>query len=49
MQFNFVLASNTRAVALWRRHGFNQIGRQPRAFRMPDGTYTDALIMHKFL
>ncbi len=49
MQFNFVLESNARAVALWKRYGFNQIGRQPRAFQMPDGSYTDALIMHKFL
>ena len=49
MQFNFVLESNARAVALWRRHGFNQIGRQPRAFQLPDGSYDDALILHKFL
>ena len=49
MQFNFVLESNTRAVALWKRHGFNQIGRQPRAFKMPDGSYSDALVMHKFI
>ncbi|MGI9393131.1 MAG: GNAT family N-acetyltransferase [Boseongicola sp.] len=49
MQFNFVLESNTRAIALWKRHGFNQIGRLPRAFRMPDGIFVDALIFHKFL
>ncbi len=49
MQFNFVLESNPRAVALWKRHGFNQIGRQPRAFKMPDGSYSDALVMHKFI
>jgi len=49
MQFNFVLESNTRAVAIWRRKGFAQIGRQPRAFQMPDNSYVDALIFHKFL
>jgi ribosomal protein S18 acetylase RimI-like enzyme len=49
MQFNFVLDSNTRALGLWRKAGFAQIGRQPRAFRLPDGTLVDALILHKFL
>lgn len=49
MQYNFVLASNTRAIATWERAGFETIGRQPRAFRAPDGTYTDALVMHRFL
>ena len=49
MQFNFVLANNTRAVATWERAGFAVIGRQPRAFRMPDGTYIDALMMHRSL
>ncbi|MEO9824353.1 MAG: GNAT family N-acetyltransferase [Paracoccaceae bacterium] len=49
MQYNFVLASNTRAVATWERAGFDQIGRQPRAFKSPDGTYCDALIFHRFL
>ena len=49
MQFNFVLANNTRAIATWERAGFDVIGRQPRAFRMPAGDYTDALIMHRFL
>ncbi|MGI9391189.1 MAG: GNAT family N-acetyltransferase [Boseongicola sp.] len=49
MQFNFVLDSNIRAVELWKRYGFNQIGRLPRAFQMPDGDQVDALILHKFL
>ncbi len=49
MQYNFVLASNTRAIDTWRRAGFAEIGRIPRAFRLPDGTYTDALILHRFL
>ena len=49
MQYNFVLASNVRAVATWERAGFEVIGRIPRAFRFQDGTYTDALVMHRFL
>lgn len=49
MQYNFVLANNARAVATWERAGFAEIGRQPRAFVMPDGSYVDALILHKFL
>lgn len=49
MQFNFVLTSNTRAVALWERAGFATVGRQPKVFRLPDGSYTDALTMHRFL
>ena len=49
MQYNFVLATNTRAIDTWARAGFNEIGCIPRAFRLPDGTYTDALILHRFL
>lgn len=49
MQFNFVLASNTRAVETWRKAGFDTIGRIPRAFRTPGGGETDALVMHRFL
>jgi len=49
MQFNFVLENNTRALAIWRRAGFTQIGRQPRAFQTGPNTFVDALILHKFL
>lgn len=49
MQFNFVLASNTRAIDIWKRAGFDEIGRQPRAFLHPTLGYVDALILHKFL
>jgi len=49
MQFNFVLANNGRAVDIWLRAGFAQIGRIPRAFRHPSDGYIDALILHKFL
>ena len=49
MQFNFVLQRNARAVALWQSAGFEIIGRIPRAFRLPDGRFSDAFIMHRFL
>ena len=49
MQYNFVLATNQRAIDTWTRAGFDTIGRIPRAFRLPDGEETDALIMHRFL
>lgn len=49
MQFNLVLTSNPRAVRTWDKAGFATIGRLPRVFKLPDGQYTDALIMHKFL
>ena len=49
MQFNFVLANNKRAVDIWLRAGFVEIGRIPHAFRHPRDSYVDALILHKFL
>lgn len=49
MQFNFVLASNTRAVALWRRFEFEIVGRLPEAFRHPSLGYVDALVMFRRL
>ena len=49
MQYNFVLANNIRAIDTWRRAGFKEIGRIPQAFKLPDQTYTDALILHRFL
>lgn len=45
MQFNFVVESNERAVRLWRSLGFAVVGRLPDAFRRPDGTLSDALVM----
>lgn len=49
MQFNFVAASNTVAVALWQKLGFSIVGRLPRAFRHPQSGYVDALVMYKWL
>lgn len=49
MQFNFVVASNTRAVALWQSLGFEIVGRLPQAFNHPTLGYTDALVMFRVL
>jgi ribosomal protein S18 acetylase RimI-like enzyme len=49
MQFNFVVASNGRAVQLWRRMGFAEIGRAPGAFQHPSLGLVDALVMHRKL
>lgn len=49
MQFNLVVASNTKAVRLWRHLGYEVIGEVPAAFSAPDGGYHDALIMYKSL
>jgi len=49
MQFNFVVATNTRAVALWQRFGFEIVGRLPGAFRHPSRGFVDALVMFRGL
>jgi ribosomal protein S18 acetylase RimI-like enzyme len=49
MQFNSVVATNEVAVRLWRRHGFEVVGRVPAAFRHRRLGLTDVLVMHRFL
>lgn len=49
MQFNFVLASNTGAVRLWRRLGFDTIGTIPDAFNHPQQGLVNAFVMYKKL
>lgn len=49
MQFNAVVESNTRAVALWRSLGFEVIGTVPKAFAHPTNGYVGLHIMHRFL
>ncbi|MBT2382291.1 GNAT family N-acetyltransferase [Streptomyces sp. ISL-11] len=46
MQFNAVVETNTRAVALWKSLGFTVIGTLPEGYRLPDGSYTGLHIMH---
>ena len=49
MQYNFVVATNTRAIAIWERAGFDTVGRLPGAFRHPTEGFVDALVMYKTL
>lgn len=47
MQFNFVVSTNTRAIATWQAAGFTILARLPGAFRHPEQGYVDALVMHR--
>ncbi len=47
MQFNFVVATNSRAVALWQSFGFEIVGRLPQAFFHPKLGHVDALVMFR--
>jgi ribosomal protein S18 acetylase RimI-like enzyme len=49
MQFNFVVATNARAIDTWARAGFRTVGRLPEAFRHPREGLVDALVMWKDL
>ena len=49
MQFNFVVGSNTRAIALWQSFGFAIVGRLPGAFAHPQLGDVDAVVMYRAL
>jgi len=49
IQFNFVIASNERAVRLWQRMGFAIVGRLPGAFQHPRLGLVDAYVMLRSL
>ena len=49
MQYNCVVATNTRAIDTWERAGFKTVGRLPGAFLHPTDGYVDALVMWKDL
>jgi L-amino acid N-acyltransferase YncA len=49
MQFNFVVATNSRAIATWEAAGFAVVGRLPRAFAHPRLGLVDALVMYREL
>jgi ribosomal protein S18 acetylase RimI-like enzyme len=49
MQFNMVVSTNARAVALWRRHGFDVLCALPGAFNHPTEGYVDAFLMFRSL
>jgi len=49
MQFNFVVASNERAVRLWQSCGFKIVGTLPDVFAHPVRGPVDAYVMHRAL
>ena len=50
MQFNFVVSTNVRAIALWKNLGFSIVGTIPEAFQHQGlGRKVDAFVMHRFL
>lgn len=47
VQFNAVVATNTRAIALWTSLGFTVVGRVPGAFDHATEGEVDLLVMHR--
>ena len=49
MQFNHVVSTNTRAVALWQALGFQIVGTLPGAFNHPIHGFVDSYVMFRAL
>jgi len=49
MQYNLVVSTNETALNLWKKHGFEVIGRLPQAFQHAQFGFVDAHIMYKLL
>jgi ribosomal protein S18 acetylase RimI-like enzyme len=49
MQFNMVVSTNTKAVSLWMKMGFEVVGTVPEGFRHMQKGLVDVYIMHRFL
>jgi ribosomal protein S18 acetylase RimI-like enzyme len=49
IQYNFVVSTNTAAVALWRKLGFEIVGTAPKAFRHSELGLVDVYVMYRFL
>lgn len=49
MQFNLVVATNTIAIRLWHKLGFNTVGKLPGAFNHAQQGFVDAFVMYKQL
>ncbi|MGV8955638.1 MAG: GNAT family N-acetyltransferase [Cypionkella sp.] len=47
MQFNHVVSTNTRAVALWQSLGFKIVGTLPGAFNHPIHGFVDSYVMFR--
>ena len=49
MQFNYVVSTNVKAVALWQSLGFVIIGTMPAGYRHSRHGLVDVYMMHRFL
>ncbi len=49
IQYNFVIASNARAIKLWRSCGFEIVGTLPGAFQRPQLGLVDARVMMRIV
>ncbi|MEQ9563533.1 MAG: N-acetyltransferase [Woeseiaceae bacterium] len=49
MQYNLVVSTNTGALSLWRKLGFDIVGTLPEAFLHPTKGYVDAHVLYKML
>ncbi|AEI51108.1 GNAT family N-acetyltransferase [Runella slithyformis] len=49
MQFNCVISTNTVAVRLWQKCGFDIVGTLPKAFQHKELGFTDAYVMYQWL
>lgn len=49
MQFNFVVSTNTGAVRLWQKQGFEIVGTLPEVFQHQKLGFVDAFVMFKKL
>lgn len=49
MQFNYVVSTNKKAVALWQSLGFTIIGTMPQGYRHARHGLVDVYMMHRFL
>ena len=49
MQFNYVISTNTAALMLWKKLGFQVVGTLPGAYRHRQLGYVDAYVMYRLL
>ena len=49
IQFNYVVSTNAKAVALWQSLGFKIIGTMPQGYRHERHGLVDVYMMHRFL
>jgi len=49
MQYNLVVSTNTGAIRLWKKFGFEIVGTLPRAFNHKKLGFVDAVVMYRGL